>query len=149
MKSSFPINSHKSMMWHSVIAFTYREPTDFCLENLTVRKIYTSSSLISIKRALTLPTVTPSSVCVSFFSMAFSATLSQNSFSCLSHFPQTFRRNPLRLASIRAVSATEDPEKEKATQTQTKSEESSSNAQPSTAAPKLPKKPVYSSELWN
>ncbi|XP_059432975.1 NAD(P)H-quinone oxidoreductase subunit O, chloroplastic [Corylus avellana] len=76
--------------------------------------------------------------------MAFSATLSQNSFSCLSHFPQTFRRNPLRLASIRAVSAAAEPEKEKATQTQTKSEESSSNAQPSTAAPKLPKKPVYS-----
>ncbi|KAE7998335.1 hypothetical protein FH972_002891 [Carpinus fangiana] len=76
--------------------------------------------------------------------MAFSATLPQNSFSCLSHFPQTFRRNPLRFASIRAVSASAEPEKEKTTQTQTKSEESSSNAQPSTAAPKLPKKPVYS-----
>ncbi|XP_062149058.1 NAD(P)H-quinone oxidoreductase subunit O, chloroplastic isoform X2 [Alnus glutinosa] len=75
--------------------------------------------------------------------MAFSATLSQNSFSCLSHFPQTFRRNPLRLASIRAVKSAE-PEKENTTQTQTKSEESSSNAQPSTPAPKLPKRPVYS-----
>ncbi|KAB1210569.1 hypothetical protein CJ030_MR6G010865 [Morella rubra] len=73
--------------------------------------------------------------------MAFSATLSHNSFSCLSQFPHTVSRNPLRLPSIRAVKATE-PDKEKTAQT--KSEESSSNAQPSSAAPKLPKKPVYS-----
>lgn len=79
-------------------------------------------------------------------SMAFTAVLSQSSFPCLSRFPPTSRRNPLRLQSIRAVKAAE-PGEEKTTQT--KSEESSSNAQPSTKPSKLPKKPVYSSEFWN
>ncbi|KAG7982894.1 hypothetical protein I3843_04G076400 [Carya illinoinensis] len=75
-------------------------------------------------------------------SMAFTAVLSQYcSFSCLSRFPPTSRRNPLRLHSIRAVKAAE-PGDEKTTQTN--SEESSSNAQPSTKPSKFPKKPVYS-----
>uniref|UniRef100_A0A2N9GE93 Uncharacterized protein n=1 Tax=Fagus sylvatica TaxID=28930 RepID=A0A2N9GE93_FAGSY len=74
--------------------------------------------------------------------MAFSATFSQNSFSCLSKLPHNLTRNLPRFSSIRAVKATE-PEKEKTAQT--KSEESSvSNAQPSTTAPKTPRKPVYS-----
>uniref|UniRef100_A0A2N9FT34 Uncharacterized protein n=1 Tax=Fagus sylvatica TaxID=28930 RepID=A0A2N9FT34_FAGSY len=74
--------------------------------------------------------------------MAFSATFSQNSFSCLSKLPHNLTRNLPRFPSIRAVKATE-PEKEKTAQT--KSEESSvSNAQPSTTAPKTPRKPVYS-----
>ncbi|KAM4106149.1 hypothetical protein ACJW30_04G042400 [Castanea mollissima] len=74
--------------------------------------------------------------------MAFSATFSQNSFSCLSQLPHNLRRNPLRFPSIRAVKSTE-PEKEKTVET--KSEESSvSNAQPSTTPPKTPRKPVYS-----
>lgn len=80
-------------------------------------------------------------------SMAFTAVLSQSSFSCLSRFPPTSRRNPLRLQSIRAVKAAE-PGEEKTTQTKSE-EESSSNAQPSTKPSKLPKKPVYSSEFWN
>ncbi|KAK9292521.1 hypothetical protein L1049_020494 [Liquidambar formosana] len=75
--------------------------------------------------------------------MAFSATFSQgSSISRLSPFPQTPRRNHLRLPLIRAVSAAE-PSEEKVVQT-AKSEESSSNSQPSTPGPKPPKKPVYS-----
>ncbi len=78
--------------------------------------------------------------------MAFSATFSQNSFSCLSKLPHNLTRNLPRFSSIRAVKDTE-PEKEKTAQT--KSEESSvSNAQPSTTAPKTLRKPVYSSEFW-
>uniref|UniRef100_A0A0F7GZY9 NADH dehydrogenase-like complex O n=1 Tax=Hypseocharis bilobata TaxID=253189 RepID=A0A0F7GZY9_9ROSI len=77
--------------------------------------------------------------------MAFSATLSHNSFTCFSSVPQTLRRrkNPLQLQSIRpAVKAAAEPE-EKAAQTTTKTPESG-NAQPAaTTAPKL-KKPVFS-----
>ncbi|XP_059641222.1 NAD(P)H-quinone oxidoreductase subunit O, chloroplastic-like isoform X1 [Cornus florida] len=72
--------------------------------------------------------------------MAFSAIFSQSSFSYLSSFPQTRRRNSLRLWSIKAVKSTE-PENEKLAQTKT---EGSSNDQPSTSVSKLPKKPVYS-----
>uniref|UniRef100_A0A0F7GZK4 NADH dehydrogenase-like complex O n=1 Tax=Melianthus villosus TaxID=377280 RepID=A0A0F7GZK4_9ROSI len=64
--------------------------------------------------------------------------LSQNLFIYRSLFPQTLRRKPLHFPSIRAVKATE-PDNKKLSQSQ-----DSSNAQPVTAAPKPPKKPVYS-----
>ncbi|KAL5555501.1 hypothetical protein UlMin_037737 [Ulmus minor] len=77
--------------------------------------------------------------------MAFSATLSQNSFSCFSQFPRTSRRKSLHFQTIRAVKAAAEPDKEKATQDKP---QDSSNAQPSSTAtkpaPKLAKKPVYS-----
>ncbi|KAM5577775.1 NAD(P)H-quinone oxidoreductase subunit O, chloroplastic [Rosa sericea] len=80
--------------------------------------------------------------------MAFSPTLSHNSFSSFSPFPQTLRRNPLHLLPIRAVKAAAEPEKEKLKRDKTP-QESSSNAQPSspskgTPTLKPPKKPVYS-----
>lgn len=84
--------------------------------------------------------------------MAFSPTLSRNSFSSLSPFPQTSRRNPLYVSPIRAVKAAAEPEKEKLKQAKTTQETSStSNAQPSSSSTatntiKPPKKPVYSSE---
>ena len=82
--------------------------------------------------------------------MAFSPTLSRNSFPSLSPFPQTLRRNPLHVSPIRAVKAAAEPEKEKLKQAKT-TQESSSNAQPSSSSTatgtiKPPKKPVYSSE---
>ncbi|XP_050377803.1 NAD(P)H-quinone oxidoreductase subunit O, chloroplastic [Argentina anserina] len=80
--------------------------------------------------------------------MAFSRSPPQNSFSSFSPFPQTLRRNPLHHLPIRAVKAAAEPEKEKLKQEKTP-QESSSNAQPSsaskgTATLKPPKKPVYS-----
>ncbi|CAL9000708.1 unnamed protein product [Prunus brigantina] len=76
--------------------------------------------------------------------MASSATtLSQNPFSSFSRFPQTLRRNPLHLLSIKAVKAAEPDKTEKLKQTKT--QESTNATQPSTTtASKPPKKPVYS-----
>ncbi|XP_038881195.1 NAD(P)H-quinone oxidoreductase subunit O, chloroplastic [Benincasa hispida] len=75
--------------------------------------------------------------------MAFSASLSHNSFSCLTQFPQSFRRNPLRFQLIRAVKSTE-PEKVSETKTQEPSRTEPSSSSSPTPAPKVPKKPVYS-----
>ena len=110
------------------------------------QKYKDSSFLISIvNNSENFPRLTLSTSRSLFSPMAFSATFSQNSFSCLSQLPHNLRRNPLRLPSIRAVKSTE-PEKEKTVET--KSEESSvSNTQPSTTPPKTPRKPVYSSEF--
>ncbi|BFG35098.1 NAD(P)H-quinone oxidoreductase subunit O chloroplastic [Prunus yedoensis var. nudiflora] len=76
--------------------------------------------------------------------MASSATtLSQNPFSSFSRFPQTLRRNPLHLLSIKAVKAAEPDKTEKLKQAKT--QESTNATQPSTpTASKPPKKPVYS-----
>ncbi|VVA39149.1 PREDICTED: NAD(P)H-quinone oxidoreductase [Prunus dulcis] len=76
--------------------------------------------------------------------MASSATtLSQNPFSSFSRFPQTLRRNPLHLLSIKAVKAAEPDKTEKLKQTKT--QESTNATQPSTTTvSKPPKKPVYS-----
>ncbi|CAB4283495.1 unnamed protein product [Prunus armeniaca] len=71
-------------------------------------------------------------------------TLSQNSFSSFSRFPQTLRRNPLHLLSIKAVKAAEPDKTEKLKQTKT--QESTNATQPSTTtASKPPKKPLF---LW-
>ncbi|KAF3440594.1 hypothetical protein FNV43_RR18878 [Rhamnella rubrinervis] len=82
--------------------------------------------------------------------MAFSPTLTNNSFPCFSQFPQSLRRNPLHFPSFRSIKAaadqTDNKEKKPTTQSKTQ-QDSSNNAQPSstsTPAPKLPKKPVYS-----
>ncbi|GKV21634.1 hypothetical protein SLEP1_g31595 [Rubroshorea leprosula] len=72
--------------------------------------------------------------------MAFSATISHNTFSCIPSFHQSLTRNPIRFPSFRPIKAASEPEKEAKT-------EVSSNAQPSsssTATTNLPKKPVYS-----
>lgn len=88
--------------------------------------------------------------------MAFSPTLlTHNSFPCLPQFPQSLRRNhPLHFPSFRSIKAaaeqTDNKEKKPTTQSKTQ-QDSSNNAQPSstsTPAPKLPKKPVYSSEFF-
>ncbi|KAA8546989.1 hypothetical protein F0562_003418 [Nyssa sinensis] len=73
--------------------------------------------------------------------MAFYATFSHTSLSYLSpSFPQTQRRNPIPLLSIKAVKSTE-PENEKLAQ---QKPQESSNALPATTPSKLPKRPVYS-----
>ncbi|XP_022132588.1 NAD(P)H-quinone oxidoreductase subunit O, chloroplastic [Momordica charantia] len=71
--------------------------------------------------------------------MAFSASLSHSSFSCLTHFSQNFRRNPLHFHPIRAVKSTEPEQKASEAKTQEPSSSSST-----AASPKPPKKPVYS-----
>ncbi|KAK2656220.1 hypothetical protein Ddye_009272 [Dipteronia dyeriana] len=81
--------------------------------------------------------------------MAFSSTFfSQSSFSCLS--PPS-RRYPLRFSSIipikAAAAASAEPDKEKVAQTKTEDSSTSTastNVPTSKAAPKRPKKPVYS-----
>uniref|UniRef100_A0A0F7GZD2 NADH dehydrogenase-like complex O n=1 Tax=Erodium texanum TaxID=28960 RepID=A0A0F7GZD2_EROTE len=72
--------------------------------------------------------------------MAFSATISQNSLTCFSSFPQTARRrNPLRSPSVRVVRAAAEPEKAAPV-----AEVESGDAKPPAAAAPRPKKPVYS-----
>ncbi|CAJ1974877.1 unnamed protein product [Sphenostylis stenocarpa] len=69
--------------------------------------------------------------------MAFSATLSYTTFLSLPRFPQILRTKRVHFPLIRAVQSGEaDTPKSKS--------EGSSNAQSSSAAPKPPKKPVYS-----
>ncbi|KAF8011872.1 hypothetical protein BT93_I0109 [Corymbia citriodora subsp. variegata] len=85
--------------------------------------------------------------------MAFSAVFSRNAFPCISPpHPQPIPRiHPLlRLpsvrvstAKVRASAAASEPDEEKPSQTKTE-DAPSANAQPSTAAAKRPKKPVYS-----
>ncbi|TKY73832.1 NAD(P)H-quinone oxidoreductase subunit O [Spatholobus suberectus] len=69
--------------------------------------------------------------------MAFSVTLSNTAFPSLPRFPQTLRTTSVRFPLIRAVQSGE------ANSPESKSE-GSSNAQSSSAAPRIPKKPVYS-----
>ncbi|KAA0025525.1 NAD(P)H-quinone oxidoreductase subunit O [Cucumis melo var. makuwa] len=76
--------------------------------------------------------------------MVFSASLSHNSFSCLTQFPQNFRRNPLRVHLIRAVKSTEPEKKVPETKTQEPPVAEPSSSSSPTASPKVPKKPVYS-----
>ncbi|KAH7566077.1 hypothetical protein ACOSP7_022327 [Xanthoceras sorbifolium] len=79
--------------------------------------------------------------------MAFSSTFSQSSFSCLSSPSGSPRRNPVRFSSIIPVKAAASAEPEKEKLAQSKSDEkstTSTNVQTSKAAPKRPKKPVYS-----
>uniref|UniRef100_A0A0F7GYD0 NADH dehydrogenase-like complex O n=1 Tax=Geranium incanum TaxID=1158081 RepID=A0A0F7GYD0_9ROSI len=67
--------------------------------------------------------------------MAFSATLSQKSLTCLSSLPHVpIRRNPFRSPSSIVVRAAVEPEKAA----------ESAAAKPATAAAPKPKKPVYS-----
>ncbi|XP_030543823.1 NAD(P)H-quinone oxidoreductase subunit O, chloroplastic [Rhodamnia argentea] len=85
--------------------------------------------------------------------MAFSAVFSHNTFSCVSPpHPQPIPRNHplLHSPSIRALAvktkasaAASEQDKEKPAQAKTE-DSSNANAQPSTVAPKRPKKPVYS-----
>lgn len=82
-----------------------------------------------------------------FSAMVFSASLSHNSFSCLTQFPQNFRRNPLRVHLIRAVKSTEPEKKVPETKTQEPPVAEPSSSSSPTASPKVPKKPVYSSEF--
>ncbi|KGN48349.1 NAD(P)H-quinone oxidoreductase subunit O, chloroplastic [Cucumis sativus] len=76
--------------------------------------------------------------------MVFSASFSHNSFSCLTQFPQNFRRNPLRFHLIRAVKSTEPEKKVSETKTQELPVAEPSSSSSPTASPKVSKKPVYS-----
>ncbi|KAJ0098124.1 hypothetical protein Patl1_27930 [Pistacia atlantica] len=85
--------------------------------------------------------------------MAFSSTFSptQSSFSCLSQFPQPSRKNPPRFSSLRPIKATAEPPKETPPPPKTDGKDPTSSTtavKPAAAAPKRPKKPVYSSDLW-
>uniref|UniRef100_A0A0F7GZJ6 NADH dehydrogenase-like complex O n=1 Tax=Erodium trifolium TaxID=337410 RepID=A0A0F7GZJ6_9ROSI len=76
--------------------------------------------------------------------MAFSATITQNSFTCFSSFPQTAKlRNPLPSPSVRVVRAAAEPEKASPAAAKTV-EADSAAAKPEPAAAPRPKKPVYS-----
>lgn len=86
------------------------------------------------------------SLCL-FSAMVFSASFSHNSFSCLTQFPQNFRRNPLRFHLIRAVKSTEPEKKVSETKTQELPVAEPSSSSSPTASPKVSKKPVYSSEF--
>ncbi|XP_022950243.1 NAD(P)H-quinone oxidoreductase subunit O, chloroplastic [Cucurbita moschata] len=79
-----------------------------------------------------------------FSAMAFSASLSHNSFSCLSQFPQSFRRNPLRFNPIRALKSTDPENKASETKTQQPPMAEPSTSSSPAASPKVLKKPVYS-----
>ncbi|XP_054820231.1 NAD(P)H-quinone oxidoreductase subunit O, chloroplastic isoform X2 [Prosopis cineraria] len=77
--------------------------------------------------------------------MAFNGTLWHKSFSPCVHFPHTLRSKPLHLQSPSIIiRAQQDAAADKPNTSQAKTAEGSSNAQPSTAVPKTPKKPVYS-----
>ncbi|XP_031263330.1 NAD(P)H-quinone oxidoreductase subunit O, chloroplastic isoform X2 [Pistacia vera] len=81
--------------------------------------------------------------------MAFSSTFSptQSSFSCLSQFPQPSRKNPLRFSSLRPIKAAAEPPKETPPPPKTDGKDPTSSTtavKPAAAAPKRPKKPVYS-----
>ncbi|KAJ0040489.1 hypothetical protein Pint_27299 [Pistacia integerrima] len=81
--------------------------------------------------------------------MAFSSTFSptQSSFSCLSQFPQPSRKNPLRFSSLRPIKAAAEPPKESPPPPKTNGKDPTSSTtavKPAAAAPKRPKKPVYS-----
>ncbi|KAK4425704.1 NAD(P)H-quinone oxidoreductase subunit O, chloroplastic [Sesamum alatum] len=71
--------------------------------------------------------------------MAFSAGLSQGSFSTTSTFLQKPKRIPIPLPLIRAVISSEQPENAEA-----EAQKPSSTAQPTPKAAPKPKKPVYS-----
>lgn len=83
---------------------------------------------------------------VSLF-MAFCVTLCYTSFPSLSSFSKTLRRKHVPFFPlIRAVQAGESASSSQSqSQTKSSTDASSSNAQ-SSAAPKIPKRPVYSSE---
>ncbi|KAI9113889.1 hypothetical protein K1719_015140 [Acacia pycnantha] len=76
--------------------------------------------------------------------MAFTGTaLWHKSFSSYLHFPHTFRSKPLHFPFPSIIRAQQDSAADKPNTSQTNNE-GSSNAQPSTSAPKTLKKPVYS-----
>ncbi|GAB4847768.1 hypothetical protein Ancab_026831 [Ancistrocladus abbreviatus] len=81
--------------------------------------------------------------------MASSVAFSSHTFSSLSSFPQTTRRNPLRspfiISTVKASNSSSEPDKQDLSQSKSEESSSSSNAQPSTTTtPKRPPKPLYS-----
>ncbi|KAJ4715331.1 NAD(P)H-quinone oxidoreductase subunit O [Melia azedarach] len=75
--------------------------------------------------------------------MAFSATFSQSYFSSFSPLSKSSKtKNPIRFSTIKPIkaAAADEPDKEKPTSESA----STTSVQPAKAAPKRPRKPVYS-----